>query len=214
MDMTGFDIVVLLIVGALAVLGAIRGFVTEILTLLAWVAAVVALKLFYPAGKAIAAGMVGSEVAAAVIAFVVIFFGTFFLFRLVGRLLGDRTKRSVIGPIDRVLGLGFGAVKGLIVVSLIFLVVTRGHALIWGGGERLPEWLLAAKTEPLLDITSRAIIDYAEDRQEGLGLGSESAPQSSSDDHNYSDTSGGEGYTDEERDALDDLLDDAGNTQI
>ena len=65
MDMTGFDIVVLLIVGALAVLGAIRGFVTEILTLLAWVAAVVALKLFYPAGKLIAAGMVGSEVAAA-----------------------------------------------------------------------------------------------------------------------------------------------------
>ncbi len=213
MDMTGFDIVVLLIVGALAALGAIRGFVTEILTLLAWVAAVVALELFYPAGKLIAAGMVGSEVAAAAIAFVVIFFGTFFLFRFVGRLLGDRTKRSVIGPIDRVLGLGFGAVKGLIVVSLVFLVVTRGHALIWGGNEKLPEWLLAAKTEPLLDITSRAIIDYAEDRQEGLGLGDD-RPRTAPEDQHYSDTSGGEGYTHEERDALDDLLDDAGSTEI
>ena len=206
MDMTGFDIVVLLIVGALAVLGAIRGFVTEILTLLAWVAAVVALKIFYPAGKLIAAGMVGSEVAAAAIAFVVIFFGTFFLFRLVGRLLGDRTKRSVIG-------LGFGAVKGLIVVSLVFLVVTRGHALIWGGNEKLPEWLIAAKTEPLLDITSRAIIDYAEDRQEGLGLGDD-RPRAAPEDQHYSDTSGGEGYTHEERDALDDLLDDSSGTEI
>lgn len=207
MEMTGFDIVVLLIVGALAVLGAIRGFVTEILTLLAWVAAVVALKLFYPAAKTFAAGMVGNETGAAALAFAVVFFGVFFLFRLVGRLLGDRTKRSVIGPIDRVLGLGFGAVKGLIVVSLIFLVVTRGHALIWGGKERLPEWLLAARTEPLLDITSRAIIDYAEERQAGLGLGDDSP-------RGEDKTSSGEGYSDEDRDALDDLLDDSGGTEI
>lgn len=215
MQMMSFDILVLLIVGGLAVMGAVRGFVTEVLTLMAWVAAVIALRLFYPAGKTIAAGFTGSETGAAVIAFVVLFFGVFFLFRLLGRMLGDRTKKSVVGPIDRVLGLGFGAVKGLIAVSLVFLVLTRGFALIWGGDEKLPEFLTAARTEPLLDVTSRAIIDYASERQRGTGIGDDGTkgevaripgpgPADDSD----------EGYSEQSRDALDNLLDESDATEI
>lgn len=205
MDVTTFDILVLLIIGMLAVFGMIKGFVTEILSLLAWVAAVIALKLFYPAGKDIAAGLTGSETGAAILGFVIIFFGVFFAFRLIGRALGDRTKKSIVGPIDRVLGFGFGAVKGLIVVSLVFLVITRGHALIWGGDEKLPAWLTAAQTEPLLDVTSRAIIDFAAERQHGRGLGDDAAKTP---------VAGEEGYSAGERDALDDLLDTAGRTEI
>jgi membrane protein required for colicin V production len=212
MEMTSFDILVLLVVGALAAMGAVRGFVTEVLTLMAWVAAVIALKLFYPSGKGVAAGLVSSETGAAMLSFVVIFFGVFLSFRLLGRMLGERTKKSVVGPVDRVLGLGFGAVKGLIAVSLVFLVLTRGHALIWGGDEKLPEFLTAARTEPLLDVTSRAIIDYAADRQRRTGIGDEGAPgevetaaEGSADE---------EGYTEEARDALDTLLDESGGTEI
>lgn len=204
MDVTTFDIIVLLVVGILAVLGATRGFVTEILTLLAWIAAIVALKLFYPAGKTLAAELTGGETAAAVLAFGIIFIGTFLAFRVVGQKLGDRTRKSIVGPIDRVLGLGFGAVKGLIVVSLAFLILTRGYALIWGGDEKLPEWLTAAKTEPLLDVTSRAIIDYAAERQKGEGLGDD--PRGKPPE--------GDGYSRRDRDALDELLDDSGGTEI
>ena len=206
MDMTSFDILVLLVVGALAVMGAVRGFVTEILTLIAWVAAVIGLKLFYPVGKTAMAGFTGSETGAAVIAFVVLFFGLFLAFRLVGRMLGDRVKKSVVGPIDRVLGLGFGAVKGLIAVSLVFLVLTRGHALIWGGDEPLPEFLTAARTEPLLDITSRAIIDYASERQKGKGLGAEAGEVATIPGHG---PARDEGYGEAEREALDDLVGDS-----
>lgn len=205
MDVTTFDILVLLIVGLLAVMGAVRGFVTEILTLLSWVAGVIALTLFYPSAKAIAAVYIGGETAAAATAFVAVFLSVFILFRLVAKALGNRTKRSVVGPVDRVLGLGFGAVKGLIIVSLLFLVLTRGHALLWGAGERLPEWLTAARTEPLLDVTSRAIIDFSTERQRGQGLGDDAAKRSEGEEG---------GYTDETRDALDDLLEETGGTQI
>ena len=42
--MTGFDIVILLLVGAGAVAGFFRGFVEEVLSLVAWVFAVVAIR--------------------------------------------------------------------------------------------------------------------------------------------------------------------------
>jgi membrane protein required for colicin V production len=213
MEMTSFDILVLIIVGALAAMGAVRGFVTEVLTLMAWVAAVIALRLFYPFGKTVAAGFTGSETGAAVIAFVVLFFGVFFAFRLLGRMLGERTRKSVVGPIDRVLGLGFGAVKGLIAVSLVFLVLTRGYALIWGGDEKLPEFLTAARTEPLLDVTSRAIVDYAVDRQRGSGIGDAGVRGEVADIPGHG-PAADEGYPEETRDALDDLLDESGGTEI
>jgi membrane protein required for colicin V production len=215
MDLAGLDMLVLAVVGVLAAVGAMRGFVTEVLTLIAWVAAVIALKLFYQPLKATMATSFGSEVTAAAIGFVLVFFGTFFLFRLVAQRLGERTRKSVVGPIDRVLGLGFGAIKGLIAMSVAFLVFTRGYALIWGGDERLPEWLTVARTEPLLDVTSRAIIDFAEDRQKGNGLGDEGTrgeiaeipgPDAAVDPE--------EGYTEQAREALDELLEDSGGTEI
>jgi membrane protein required for colicin V production len=196
--LTGFDIFVLLLVGALAVLGLIRGFVTEILALLAWVAAIIALKMFYPAGRDIAAVWLGSDTGGAIAAFLVIFLVVFIVFRLLPRALGRRTRQSIVGPVDRVLGLGFGALKGLIAASLLFVGIRLAHEAIWGPDEGLPAWLAASKTEPILDVTARAIMDFARDRQIEI-------PE---------DLDGGEGYSDEDRDALDNLLENADGTDI
>ena len=42
---------------------------------------------------------------------------------LLARAIGARTRESFLGPIDRALGLGFGALKGLILVSIGFLLI-------------------------------------------------------------------------------------------
>ena len=41
--------------------------------------------------------------------------------KLIARSMGGRMKRSALGPTDRLLGLGFGALKGLIIAAFAFL---------------------------------------------------------------------------------------------
>jgi membrane protein required for colicin V production len=119
-----------------------------------------------------------------------------------------------VGPIDRVLGLGFGALKGLIIVSLAFLVFTRGYALLFGGNEKLPDFVREAHTAPLLDMTSRAIIDYAEERQEGSGLGDDGREAIDPAGKDVPLGADDEGYTEDDRGALDDLIGESGGTEI
>ena len=63
--MTGLDIIVLIAIGGAAVLGAWRGFTTEVLAFLAWILVVVAIKFFHTPFTALLTGMVGTEIGAA-----------------------------------------------------------------------------------------------------------------------------------------------------
>lgn len=184
--MTTLDIVVILMIGLAALLGVMRGFVTEILSLIAWVAGVAALRLFYEPGAALATGVTGTETGGAILAFVLIFLVTFIAFRLVARTLGERTRQSIVGPIDRALGLGFGAIKGLIGASLLFLLVNLFFDVVWGRDEPKPDWLRSAKTYPLLKLSSQAIVDWVEERRDDpdapiAGTGYEDAARESLD---------------------------------
>src|SRR4051812_9093592 len=57
---TGLDIIVLLAIGGAAVLGFMRGFVTEMLALLVWVVIVLAVKLLHSPLAEMLAGPVGT----------------------------------------------------------------------------------------------------------------------------------------------------------
>ena len=76
MALTALDIIVLVTVLGAALLGLKRGFVTEVLSLFAWVAIVAMLKLFHVTLAAKLAGTIGTASGAAVAAFVVIAGGT------------------------------------------------------------------------------------------------------------------------------------------
>jgi membrane protein required for colicin V production len=154
-------------VGLAAVLGFARGFVAEVFSLFAWIAAVIALKLFHaPAAEALT-GVVGTVAGAAVLAFALITGVTWFGGRLVANALGKRTRTSVLGPVDRALGLGFGALKGLILASLAFMVVALVVDTARGGPTRRPDWMRQSKTYPLLNATSAAVADMLDRRRRG-----------------------------------------------
>lgn len=163
-SLTAFDIVVLLLIGLGGLAGLARGFVTEVLSLLAWVAAFFAIRFFYPAGKVFAAKFTGTEAGGAVLAFVLIFLIAYIGFKAIAGMLGSRTRNSVVGPLDRVLGLGFGAFKGLLAASVIFLLGTMVFDVL-DPGEPRPEWLRAARTAPLVEVTSKAMVDFVEERR-------------------------------------------------
>lgn len=167
MGLSALDVLVLLAVLGAAVLGAMRGFVTEVLSLFAWVAIVAALKLFHISAAQALTGFVGTPSGAAVLAFVLIAGVTYVGGKLVARAIGQRTRTSVLGPVDRALGFGFGALKGLILASLAFLLVAIVVDTVGGGPARRHEWMVRSRTYPLLNATSAGIADFVDRRRRG-----------------------------------------------
>lgn len=167
MGLTALDILVLIAVGGAAILGMVRGFVTEVLSLMAWIFVVFALKLFHTPLSALFAGTVGTEAGAATLAFAIIAGVTWFGGRMVARAIGSRTRSSILGPVDRALGLGFGALKGVILASLAFLLVVLVIDTIGGGPAQRPAWITASRTYPLLNATSASIADFVDKRRKG-----------------------------------------------
>ncbi|MFW2852340.1 CvpA family protein [Sphingomonas sp. TX0543] len=167
MNLNAVDILVLLAVGGGALLGIKRGFVTEVLALFAWVAMIFALKFFHLPLAKVLTGVIGTQSGAAVLAFAVLAGITYFLGRLVANAIGARVRTSVIGPIDRALGFGFGALKGLILSSLAFLLVVLVLDTIGGGPTHRPAWLAEARTYRLLNATSAGIADFVDRRRRG-----------------------------------------------
>ncbi len=222
--LTALDVVVLLLIVLGGMAGFARGFVTEVLSLLAWVAAFFAVRLLYPAGQKIAFHVTHTESGAAILAFAVIFLATFIAFRMVAAELGDRTRSSIIGPVDRVLGLGFGAFKGLLFGAVIWLVLGLGFDTIESDAPR-PEWLTASRTAPLLTVTSKAMVDFVEKRRHDapatadraatgdaaadpvLPPGHPPVPHGNRRDKSH-------GYSPDDRTALDKLLDSGGKTPL
>ncbi len=165
--MTALDIVVLLFVAGAALMGLLRGFVAEVLSLFAWVAGVMVLKLFHaPATQAIS-HVVGTVAGAAVLAFALLLGATYLVGRMLANALGKRTRTSILGPVDRALGFGFGAVKGLILASLAFMLAALVVDTARGGPTRRPDWMIKSRTYPLLNATSAGIADILDRRRRG-----------------------------------------------
>lgn len=155
--MTGFDIAVLLIVGIAAATGFLRGFVQEVLALLAWIFALFAIRYLHTPLSEALAPMVGTSSGAAVLAFAVLLLVPYAAVKLIANWMGAKSRGSVLGPIDRVLGFGFGAVKGVIVIVLAFSVLMLGYDVTWGPEGR-PNWITQARTYAFVNASSEALV--------------------------------------------------------
>lgn len=155
--MTGFDIAVLIIVGLGAITGFLRGFVHEMLALLAWLFALFAIRALHTPLSNALAPTIGTSSGASVLAFALLLLVPYAVVKLVANWLGAKSRNSLLGPIDRVLGFGFGAVKGMIIVVLAFSVLVLGYDTVWGVGGR-PTWITQARTYPFVNASGEELV--------------------------------------------------------
>ncbi|HVU29505.1 MAG TPA: CvpA family protein [Sphingomicrobium sp.] len=165
--MTALDVFVFLLLIGGAAVGFVRGFVHEVISLLAWVIAIAMLKLFH---TQLWSGLENvfhtSPAAGAVLAFALLFVPSFLVVKLLARSLGWRTRRSpVLGPVDRVLGSGFGLLKGLLGATLFFLVANLATDMVYGPQADRPQWMTRSITYPLLNASGRGIVDWVQARR-------------------------------------------------
>jgi membrane protein required for colicin V production len=165
--MTGLDIIVLVVVGIAAVGGFMRGFVQEVLSLAALILAVLAIRYLHTDLTQALAGYIGSPGTAAVLAFMILLLVPYLVVKLAASRIGRASRNSVIGPFDRVLGFGFGAVKGVIIVVFAFSLLMLGYDTVWGPEGR-PDWIKDARTYPFINAASEAMVQVIEMRREAL----------------------------------------------
>lgn len=156
--MTALDIFVLLALGGGALVGFVRGFVQEALVLAAWAAGLVALILFHAPVAEYVSGTTKGPTGAAALAFVILFLPAYIGMRLLAHRLGRQARASRLMPLDRLLGGGFGMLKGLVGATLFFLLANLGTDLVYGARSERPEWMRESRTYPLLDASGRALL--------------------------------------------------------
>jgi membrane protein required for colicin V production len=170
--MTALDVFVFLLLIGGAAIGFVRGFVHEVISLFAWIVAIAMLKLFHTQlWTGLQNSFDTSPAAGAVIAFALLFIPSFLLVKLLARSIGGKTRRhAMLGPFDRVLGAGFGALKGLLGVTLFFLLANLATDMTYGPQADRPDWMRNSRTYPLLNASGRAIVDFVEARRKSPAL--------------------------------------------
>jgi membrane protein required for colicin V production len=228
MELTGFDYVVIMLVGLLGLGGLMRGLTQEAISLAGWIGAVLVVRFFHEDLTGWLAPRTGGEAAGAIIAFLLLFFGTILAARILAGTLGGLTRKSVIGPIDRVLGLGFGALKGVLLSAALFLLLQFGTGL-FDPARQSPAWLMESRSAPFLALAAGTMVGWVQDIQKadpggfdlpgaaipGLPPGHPALPGFPGQPegprlppgHPLLEGRGDEGYSPEDREALDRLLD-------
>jgi len=147
--MGGFDWIIAGIFLLSILVGIMRGFIKESLSIVSWIAAVwLAITFCSQAGDVLGQFIdIPNQKFREWGGFAVIFMSTLFVFAIVRHLIVKLFVRGAIKGTDRVLGIGFGALRaGFIVV--VFIIIIRGLGVtengFWADSQLLPYFELPA----------------------------------------------------------------------
>ncbi len=144
--MTWVDAVVLVVLAVSAGVAFFRGLVREVLSVGAWVGAVLLALALEPATARIAAQWVEPPWLAAAVAIGVVFLLVLLVLKVLIHWLAGRVQRSMLGGVDRALGLLFGLARGAVIVVLAYIVA----GLVAPDAERWPAAVREARSLPLI----------------------------------------------------------------
>ena len=141
MEFTALDGGVAVVTLISGILAYARGFIREVLAIVAWVAAAVAAYYFAPDLAPIMAEIpvVGEFLQDScglrtIVAAAVIFVGALLILSIFTPLFSGAVQRSAMGGVDQALGFLFGVARGLVLVAIGLVIYDRAFA----GGEPHP----------------------------------------------------------------------------
>lgn len=144
-----------------------RGFLQEVLSLGAWVLAAFAIRYLHTPLTIAMQEQIGASVATSVMAFVLLLLIPYAAMKVIANNVGKASRNSVAGPIDRVLGIGFGALKGFVIVVIGFSMLVLGYDRVWDYRGR-PVWITTAQSYELVDAGSRSLVEVLAQRRAAL----------------------------------------------
>ncbi|MBA2656540.1 MAG: CvpA family protein [Tatlockia sp.] len=151
------DLAILAIIGLSVITGLIRGFIKELIALAVWI---LAFWLAFNYSQSLDPWLhqyIQDSSARLVTGFILIFVGTLISGGIINALLGFLLKRSGLSGTDRILGMGFGFIRGLFLVALIIVVIqlTSLPHLEYSSKSKL-----YVKFDPLVNWLTAAMPDF------------------------------------------------------
>lgn len=167
-DLNIFDIVILSIVFVSTLLAFFKGFIRTLLSFINWVTSFLVTFIFYKDNVAFLEGVIdnpqGVQLAATVGVFVALFL---LIFMINSQLIRFFENIGFSGALDRTLGFAFGMVRGIVLVSIIFLSVNLVHSVLGldvedseDGEKSGPKWFVEAKTYNMLEFSTAYLLSY------------------------------------------------------
>jgi membrane protein required for colicin V production len=165
--MAVLDLLILVVVAIAAIGGFMRGLAQEVLSLASWVLAAFSVHYLHSPVSEALQGFYRADVATPLLSFVLLLLVPYAAMKLIAANVSEASNGSVLGPIDRVLGFAFGAIKGGLIAFFAFSLLALGFDEEWGFKGR-PMWIVTARTYPAADTFSRELVPMIAANREQL----------------------------------------------
>ncbi len=173
-QLNNLDVFFLVIVGISALVGIARGFTKESLSLVGWVVAAAAVYFLTPAVNPIMQNYIASEMLSKFVSGLLVLLVVCIFWVLAVDKISSSIRQSKLSPLDRIFGLGFGVLRGAVVVVLLVMMIS---ALIPEDSKKGvfadSKFFVASEEfiEPIKSLIPQETLDSMQAQMEKLGFG-------------------------------------------
>jgi membrane protein required for colicin V production len=151
LPINGLDLAVGIVLLISALLAFMRGFVHEVLSIAAWVGAVLAAVHGLPFARPFARSIISIDWVADSAAAVLIFLVVLLVLSIITNAIARSIQKSALNNLDRSLGFVFGLARALVILGVGLIIAD------WLTAAERPIWMKRAKTLPIIELTAEGL---------------------------------------------------------
>ncbi len=122
--MNPFDMLIIVILAFCVIRGFFRGFIKELSSIVGVLGGVYAAYTYYPRVAIFFSKLISNTAYLNILSFLIIFCAVLLIINLIGKLITLVLKIVFLGWFNRLCGVGFGAIKGFLIVLTLFITFT------------------------------------------------------------------------------------------
>jgi membrane protein required for colicin V production len=138
--MNPFDIFIIIVLGYSIVRGLFRGLVKEASSIIGVLGGFYAAYSYYPMLAKLLSGLIVNSSYLNILSFLIIFCGVLIIISMLGVVVKYLLNVAFLGWVDRICGFGFGLIKGVLIITVLFIILT---AFLPKGAPLIKESVLA-----------------------------------------------------------------------
>lgn len=118
------DVILIAVIAFSSVYGLFKGLVKEVISLLALIIGLIGASRFYEGASPLLKDLGLGEQVARILSFIILFIVIFVALILIGKLIHKLVHAIFLGWLNRLGGIGFGFIRGIIVSGIIIMILT------------------------------------------------------------------------------------------